>query len=195
VAFILDSSNSIKDEDFNDEKEIVKKLVVNLDIAPDKNRAALVQFSTSPLLKARFGQYETAYKFQDVLEKLPKMDKRTRIDRALNLAENQIFPEARKGVNKMTIILTDGVQSTGAQGLRPSSKPLRDAGVRVIAVGVGVGKRERRLRLMTDRDEDVVDLKNVQGRLQEILDDLSQNGCSKYQSFLLHSLWSAVLQV
>ena len=169
--------------------------MVNLDIAPDKNRAALVRFGTSPLLDARFGQYETAYKFQDVLEKLPKMGKRTRIDRALNLAENQIFPEARKGVNKMTIILTDGVQSTGAQGLRPSSKPLRDAGVRVIAVGVGVGKRERTLRLMTDRDEDVVDLQNVQGRLQEILDDLSQNGCSKYQSFLLHSLWSIVLQV
>ena len=184
VTFILDSSNSIKDEDFNDEKEIVKKLVMDLQIAPDKNRAALVQFSTSPSLKARFGQYETAYKFRDILEKLPKMGKRTRIDRALNLAENQIYPEARQGVYKMAIILTDGVQSTGAQGLRPSSKPLRDGGVHVIAVGIGVGKQERRLRLMTDRDEDVVDTKNIEGHLQEILKDLSQNGCSKYRSFL-----------
>ena len=184
VVFILDSSNSIKDEDFNDEKEIVKKLVMDLYIAPDKNRVALVLFGTSPSLEARFGQYETAYKFHDVLEKLPKMGERTRIDRALNIAENQIFPEARQGVYKMVIILTDGVQSTGAQGLRSSSKPLREAGVRVIAVGIGVGKRERRLRLMTDRDEDVMDTKNIQGHLKEILSDLSQNGCSKYQCLM-----------
>ena len=181
MAFILDSSNSIKDEDFYDEKEIVKKLVMDLDIAPEKNRAALVLFGTSPSLEARFGQYETFHKFQDVLEKLPKMGKRTRIDRALNFAKNQIFPGSRQDVHKIAIILTDGVQSTGAQGLRPSSKSLRDAGVRVIAVGIGAGKQERRLRLLTDRDEDVVDIKDIQGHLQEILDDLSQNGCSEYQ--------------
>ena len=182
VTFIVDSSNSIKDEDFNNEKEVVKKLVMDLDIAPHKNRAALVLFGTSPSLEARFGQYETTYKFQDVLEKLPKMGERTRIDRALNVAENQIFPEARRGVYKMAIILTDGVQSSGSQGLIASSKPLRDAGVHVIAVGIGVGKRERRLRLMTDRDEDVVGKNNIQGHLQKILDDLNNNGCSKYQS-------------
>ena len=181
VAFILDSSNSIKDEDFNEEKEIVKKLVMDLNTASDKNRAALVLFSNSPSLEARFGQYETVYKFQEVLQKVPKMGKKTRIDRALNIAENQIFPEARQSVSKIAIILSDGVQSTGAQGLSPSSKPLRDAGVRVIAVGIGDGKRERRLRLMTDRAEDVVDTKNIQGHLQKIFNDLIQNGCSKYQ--------------
>ena len=181
VAFILDSSNSIKDEDFNEEKEIVKKLVMDLNTASDKNRAALVLFSHSPSLEARFGQYETVYKFQEVLQKVPKMGKKTRIDRALNVAENQIFPEARQGVSKIAIILSDGVQSTGAQGLSPSSKSLRDAGVRVIAVGIGDGKRERRLRLMTDRAEDVVETKNIQGHLQKIFNDLIQNGCSKYQ--------------
>ena len=182
MAFILDSSNSIKDEDFNDMKEIVKKLVMDLGLASDKNRAALVLFSESPSLEAGFGQNETADKFQDVLKKLPKLGQKTRIDRALNVTENQIFPEARQDVYKMAIILSDGVQSTGAQGLRPSSKPLRDAGVRVIAVGIGIGKRERRLRLMTDRDEDVVDAKSIWGHLQEIRNELRQNNCSKYQS-------------
>ena len=51
----------------------------------------------------------------------------------------------------------------------------------MIAVGIGDGKQEGRLRLMTDRNEDVVDAKNIQGHLQEILYDLSQNDCSKYQ--------------
>ena len=180
MAFILDSSRSIKNEDFNEEKEIVKKLMMDLDLGPDKDRVALALFGATPKLEAEFGQYE-ASKFQDVLQTLPKMDDRTRIDRALNLAVDKIFPSARQDVHKMAIILTDGVQSTGARGLRPSSKPLRDTGVRLIAVGIGDGKQERRLRLMTDRNEDVVDSKNIQGHLQEILHDLSQNGCSKYQ--------------
>ena len=180
MAFILDSSRSIKNEDFNEEKEIVKKLMTDLDIGPDKDRVALALFGATPKLKAGFGQYE-ASTFQDVLQTLPKMNDRTRIDRALNLAVDKIFPSARQGVYKIAMILTDGVQSAEAQGLMPSSKPLRDAGVRVIAVGIGHGKQERRLRLMTDRAEDVVDAKNIQGHLQEILGDLDQNGCSKYQ--------------
>ena len=180
MAFILDSSGSVKDEDFNEEKEIVGKLMMDLDVRPNKDRVALVLFGTKSNLETEFGQYE-ASTFQNVLQTLPKMDDRTRIDRALNLAVDKIFPSARQGVYKMAIILTDGVQSTGAQGLRPSSKPLRDAGVRVIAVGIGFGKQERRLRLMTDRNEDVVDAKNIQGHLREILGDLGQNDCSKYQ--------------
>ena len=181
MAFILDSSGSVKDEDFIEEKDIVSKLMMDLDLGPNKDRVGLVLFGIKSKLEAEFGQYEALKTFQDVLQSLPKMDDRTRIDRALNLAVDKIFPSARQGVHKMAIILTDGVQSTGAQGLRPSSKPLRDAGVRVIAVGIGVGKQERRLQLMTDRAEDVVDAKNIQGHLQKILGDLSQNDCSKYQ--------------
>ena len=180
MAFILDSSGSVKHEDFHEEKEIVSKFVMDFDLRPNKDRVALVLFGTKSKLEAEFGQYENLT-FQEVVRALPKMDDRTRIDRALNLAVDKIFPSARLGVYKMAIILTDGVQSTGARGLRPSSKPLRDAGVRVIAVGIGVGKQERRLQLMTDRDEDVVDAKNIQGHLQKILGDLSQNDCSKYQ--------------
>ena len=181
MAFILDSSGSVKDEDFNEEKEIVNNSMVGLDIGLYKDRVALVLFGTKSKREAEFGQYD-ASKFQDVLQNLPKMNDRTRIDLALNVAEDQIFSKGRKGAYKIAIILTDGVQSTEAQGLRPSSKPLRDAGVHVIAVGIGAGKRERRLRLMTDRDEDVVDTKNIQRHLKKLFSDLNQNNCSKYRS-------------
>ena len=182
MAFILDSSGSVKDKDFNEEKEIVNStLMTYLDIGQHKDQVALVLFGTKSKLKAEFGQYN-ASKFQDVVKNLPKMNDRTRIDRALNMAENQIFPNARMGAYKIVIILTDGVQSTEAQGLRSSSKPLRDAGVHVIVVGIGVGKRWRRLRLMTNLDDDVVDTKNIQQHLQKTFSDLIQNDCSKYQS-------------
>ena len=149
--------------------------MTDLDKASDNNRAALVVFGPEASLKARLGQYET-YKLSEVLEKLPKMNGRTSIDLALKVAKDEIFPNARHGVYKMAIILTDGVQTDKTKGLRQSSKQLRDAGVRVIVVGIGVPKEDSKLRLMTDRNEDVVDAENIQGHLQKIL-----CGCSKYQ--------------
>ncbi|XP_078360439.1 matrilin-1-like isoform X4 [Oculina patagonica] len=177
VVFIVDSSGSVESE-FNDAKEVVKKLVTTLDKAPGKNRAAMVLFGPSASQVAQFGQYETVDKFQDAVQQLPRMGGRTRIDKALKVAVNQVLPAARQGVYKIDIILTDGVQSSGARGLKQTSKPLRDAGVRVLAVGIGTGENKRRLRLMTDRDEDVVDAKNIQEHLQGILDYLSQNDCT-----------------
>ncbi|KAL9978387.1 hypothetical protein ACROYT_G015895 [Oculina patagonica] len=181
VAFIVDSSGSVESE-FNDAKEVVKKLVMTLDKAPGKNRAAMVLFGSSASQVAQFGQYETVDKFQDAVQQLPKMGGRTRIDKALNIAVDQVLPDARQGVYKIDIILTDGVQSSGARGLKQTSKPLRDAGVRVLAVGIGAGMDKRRLRLMTDRDEDVVDAKDIQGHLQGILDYLSQHDCTPPKS-------------
>lgn len=141
----------------------------------------MVLFSSTALLEAQFGEYETEDEFLDVVQKLPKMGGRTRIDNALKLTVDQILPDARPGVYNITLALTDGKQSSGARGLEETSKPLRDAGVRVLAVGVGAGMNERRLRLMTDRDEDVMDTKEVKAHLQGILDHLNQHDCSKYQ--------------
>ena len=180
MAFIVDSSGSIRGTKFNDAKKIVNELVGTFKLASGENRAALVQFSSSPSLEARFGQYETVDEFQDVVWKLPKMGGRTRIDKALTLAVNQVFTDSRQEVYKIAIILTDGVQSGGARGMKQTSKPLRDAGIHVLAVGIG-GIRERRLRLMTDRKEDVVNAKKIQDRLEGILNVLSQDDCSKYQ--------------
>ena len=183
VTFIVDSSGSIKE--FQNTKDVVKELVMTLDLASGRNRAAMVAFSSTAHLEAQFGQYDTVQKFQDAVQQLPKMGGRTRIDKALNRAVNQVLPDARQDVYKIAIILTDGVQSSGARGMKQTSKPLRNAGVRVLAVGVGAGKNERRLRLMTDRDQDVVNAKNIQAYLQRILDDLNQHGCSKYKIKIL----------
>ncbi|XP_078360443.1 matrilin-1-like isoform X1 [Oculina patagonica] len=187
VVFIVDSSGSVESE-FNDAKEVVKKLVMTLDKAPGNNRAAMVLFSSTASQVAKFEQYETVDKFQDAVQQLPSMGGRTRIDKALKIAIDQALPAARPGVYKIDIILTDGVQSSGARGLKPTSRPLRDAGVRVLAVGIGTKKDERRLRLMTDRDEDVVDAKNIQGHLQGILDDLSQHYCTPPEPVFLPAL-------
>ena len=179
----MDSSRSIKRAEFYDEKELVKKLVVR--VTATANREALVLFGPSADVKARFGQYDTVEKFQDVVQKLRKTGGRSRIDKALNVAVNEVFSSARWYAYKIAIIISDGVQSIGAKGLRDTSRPLRQADVRVISVGIGAGMVKDRLRLMTESDEDVVEMKDIEGYLQEIFDKVYRNACNsgvcKYQ--------------
>lgn len=177
----MDSSKSIKPDEFFHEKETVNKIVSNLKVGPDESRVALVLFGAAKAsVKVRFVEHLTAQKFQDVVQNLPQYYGKTRIDKALYLAANEIFRDARWNVSKIAVILTDGVQAAGASGLLQTSKPLRDTEVRVIAVEVGADVIRERLRLMTETDDDVVTENKVQQHLKKIFEELKKNACGKY---------------
>ncbi|XP_027038668.1 collagen alpha-1(XXI) chain-like [Pocillopora damicornis] len=180
VAFIMDSSGSIKRAEFYEERLLVKKLVVQ--VTATGNREALILFGSSASVKAQLGQYDTAEKYIEVVQKLRKKNGRTRIDRALNVAVDEVFSSARPYAYKIVIVLSDGVQSKGAKSLRESSRPLRQANVRVLAVGIGTGMAKNRLRLMTGSDDDVVDVKDIEGHLQYIITNIYRNPCGAVQA-------------
>ena len=96
--------------------------------------------------------------FESAVDQLPYERGRTRIDKALDVAASDVFPEARPGVARIALLITDGKQTeaSDAKGLREASAPLRKAGVRVMALGVGSGVDADQLRLITETDEDVL---------------------------------------
>lgn len=83
---------------------------------------------------------------------------RTRIDKALEVARREVFPYARPGVHQIAMVITDGVQTQEAdtKDLREASAPLRDAGVKILAIGIGSSTDPAELRLMVEKDEDVL---------------------------------------
>ena len=183
VAFIMDSSGSIKRAEFYEERLLVKKLVEQ--VTATGNREALILFGSSASVKAQLGQYDTAEKYIEVVQKLRKKNGRTRIDRALNVAVDEVFSSARPYAYKIVVVLSDGVQSRGAKSLRESSRPLRQANVRVLAVGIGTGMAKNRLRLMTGSDDDVVDVKDIEGHLQYIITNIYRNPCGAVRKYQL----------
>lgn len=161
VAFLMDSSGSIKPPDYQREKDFVKLLADRLDISPNHSRAAIVLYSGTPYIEATFDSYTNARDFGRAVNNLRHLKSTTRIDKALELAATDIFSQARDGVAKIAIVLTDGQQSDKnklrdpAQNLRKASEPLRSKGVRVLAVGIGHEAVKEELRLMTEADTDV----------------------------------------
>ena len=59
------------------------------------------------------------------------------LTRPWDLAASDVFPEARPGVARIALLITDGKQTeaSDAKGLREASAPLRKAGVRVMGPG------------------------------------------------------------
>ena len=158
VAFIIDSSGSIGEIDYLKQKNFVKEAAKSFGLAPDQSRAAIVLYSTTASVQARFGQYNTTEEFAKAVDALPYEKGSTRIDRALDLAATDIFPKARGSVPKLALLITDGKQTreSDAIGLKEASEPLRQAGVRVLALGIGSDVDRNELRLVTETDDDVV---------------------------------------
>ena len=158
LAFLIDSSGSIGRTNYLKEKNFVKEVARSFGVAPGQSQAAMVLYSNSASVKARFGQYASAEEFGQAVDALPYERGLTRIDKALDVAATEIFPGARTGVPKIALVITDGKQTKAAdaKGLKEASEPLRKAGVRVLAVGIGSGVDPGELRLVAGSEEDVV---------------------------------------
>ena len=157
LAFIVDSSASIGSKNYMKEKDFVKKLARSFGVAPGHSRAALVLYSNSSSVKAGFDQYPTLEEFHKIVDDLPYERGITRIDLALETASQKVFPQARRAVPKIAILITDGKQThtDHSKGLREASEPLRRADVRVLAVSIGSGADPDQLRLVTESDDDL----------------------------------------
>ena len=160
------------------QKDFVKEVAKTFGLAPDQSQAAMVLYSNSASVQARFGQYATTEEFAKAVDALPYERGLTRIDRALDLAATDIFPQARAGVPKLALLITDGSQTPAADAkdLREASEPLRKAGVRVLAVGIGSGVDRDELRLVTETDEDVVVAADFQDLMLKI-GNLTSRAC------------------
>jgi len=152
VGIILDSSGSIGGN-YNNEKRFLNALAASFGIGSGKSRASVITFSQYSVLSIKFSDFSRLADFQAEVMRIPHMRSVTFMDRALRLAQKEMFElknGARPGKAKLLIMLTDGVQSTfekiGGKWVKaryenPGDviKDLRKDGIQVIVVGMGKG--------------------------------------------------------
>ena len=91
--FVIDSSQSIDLSQYNREKDFVKKLSKIFNVGRG-SRASVIIYSEDPQLEIQFGQYNNLQSFLLAVDALPHLQQRTRIDKALALA-NQTLQQVR----------------------------------------------------------------------------------------------------
>ena len=150
----MDSSGSMKPHNgpnnYNNEKQFVKKMAEKLDIAPTGSQAAVIQFSNDARVDIAFGETTTLAEFRKAVDKLSHIGSSTRIDRGLEKAMDA-FPD-KSELPKLIILITDGHQDRGkGKELDDAAQTLPSAGIEVIAVGIG-GAVESELAKVTGGD-------------------------------------------
>ena len=153
----MDSSGSISNDEYKKAKEFLKIIGKSFDIAPTRSRSAIVTYSSNATIMSTFSEHLTERDFAKTVDNMPHEKGQRRIDLALTLAGKNVFPHARPGISKVAILLATGPQTTtiSALDLHKASRPLRQDGVRILAVGVGRYLDHQELRSLVDRSEDL----------------------------------------
>lgn len=177
IAFLVDASESMTKQDFQKEKEVIKKIAATFDVGQTKSHLGLISFSTDAHIRVKFGDHLDLRSFQDAVDKIPFAAGGTRFDKAFGVAANGLFSAnggVRPNLPKVMIILTDGKQSADydAVPIERSVLPLRHLGVRIIALAIGSQVDVSELRHMVNDPKDIHAVKDF----DELLDNVKEVG-------------------
>lgn len=175
----MDASNSIGREDFQKQKDFVNSLAAAFTIGYQETAAGVITYSDEARLVIPLGTHYTIESFQNSVNNIPYTLGRTRIDKALQLANTDLFSirgRARFDVPHIMVILTDGVQTPdpGAIPLYEAVRPLQQKGVVVLAVGVGSRVDLDELRQMVRYDSDLFSATDFDNLLQKAYEKIGR---------------------
>lgn len=181
VAFVVDTSGSISDENFKKQKDFVKSLASSFDPTSTKHQLGLISYSSNAQMEVSFTDKADRKEFEEAVDRVPHTKGRTRLDKALKLASSQLFTTeggARSGQPKAMIILTDGKQSQDPDTvpLQDAVRPLKKLGVRIYAIAIGDDVDLNELYEVTESKEDVFTVSDFDD-LANMANDIALKSC------------------
>ena len=183
VGFILDSSGSLKD-DYQREKDFLKSLAGSLGFGPGTTRAGVITFSYHAEHSIKLKDFDSLTSFNNAVDKIPLMGFTTRIDKALRLAQKEMYTVengARKNVPKILILLTDGSQSKRGDDVEEPkliADILRSKGIRLVVIGIGSGVKQDELENIAGGQENVYSAASFDQLLsQDFVDQVTVKEC------------------
>ena len=177
LAFVLDDSGSVNNEEFDD---VIKFVIYMIDAFPGISargtRVGVVMFSTNAEISIAFDRYYLREQLIAAVKGLTRKRGKTFINTGLDKA-NELFTPARGSRNdasKVLVLMTDG-KSKG--DVAPPAQRLREKDVRVIVVGVdNVDKKQ--LEQIAGVEENVFTVPTFKG-LEPVIAKLIPASCPR----------------
>ena len=161
MAFLVDSSGSIGTSNFEKQKKFLKSVARTLSFGSGIARVGALVYSDVATIQFSFKNCSGSHTFMRAMEHIPYYGRTTRIDRALSLANTELFSKkggVRPYVAKTLLLLTDGrqTQAPDSVSLERAVKPLKDKKVSTLTLGIGNQTNVNELRALVDDDDDVL---------------------------------------
>ena len=151
----MDSSGSLGRDNYRILTGVVYNMAKYFGCSSFGSHAAIILYSDSYDVSARFDQFMTLGQFRTTTLRLKYLAQRSRMDSALTAAHSIVFTRegnTRDFLPKIAILFTDGQQSryTNRVPLPKAAQSLRDRGVKLFVIGVGSGPSKEELESMVE---------------------------------------------
>lgn len=184
MFFIIDSSGSITNKDFNREISFVQSVAKLFDIGNDKTRVGLISFSHDSQLVLPLDNKLSKAELLERISQIPHIGGGTDTAEALRLVRQRGFASgvARANVAQIVIVLTDGL-SMDADLTAQEARYAHAAGIKVFAIGIGYGADLSEVRnIASNPDNDYVFQVDDFRSLDTIKEVLANKTCAEKPS-------------
>lgn len=164
IGFVIDSSNSTTEQQYQHQKELVQRLSSYYDVSKQDNRVGVVVYSDKAFTTIGLNSYKDSSIIRRAVGALPRLGGGNRKDKAL-VAARRMFkarrPSSLSGsaqASQVLVFFAEGPQSGVASdrlSLEHAVHPLRKHGVRVIVLGIGRQVVYQELRSIAQDPQDI----------------------------------------
>ena len=199
LGFLVDSTASMRDCNFQKEKDFVKELAGYFQVGPRGTRFSSIVYGSDSQLVRKFKESLSLKDFQTEVDNFPLHGGRANLDKALRLAASTMFTAnngMRSNVPKVLIVLNDGAQKVITQSAKEISSMLRMNEVKVIVIGVGEAERDILSQIVAS-PEDLIIAERFEDAKEQLV-ALLKRLCLKlgtFDLFFINIIWTAVVSI
>ncbi|KAH0631267.1 hypothetical protein JD844_005533 [Phrynosoma platyrhinos] len=140
LVFIIDSSRSVRPNEFEKVKVFMSKVIESLDVGPDATRVGVINYASAVNNELSLKTHRTKANLLQAVRKIEPLSTGTMTGLAIQFAINRAFSEGEGArvqspeINKVAIIVTDGRPQDGVKDVAARARAL---GIEIFAIGVG----------------------------------------------------------
>ena len=139
--FILDSSTSVSNTDFDKMLNVTKVFLNGTNIDDDKVRIGVVLYSTRVKKQFHLNSHSTKEEVMGEISHITRLFGDTNIADAIQITRETMFNTRngdRPDIPNVAIIITDGISNINSRRTIPEAEMAKDENIRIFAIGVGV---------------------------------------------------------
>ncbi|XP_021021098.1 collagen alpha-1(XXVIII) chain [Mus caroli] len=200
LVFVIDSSESVGPENFQIIQSFVKTLADRVALDLGTARIGIINYSHKVEKVASLKQFSSKDDFKLVVDNMQYLGEGTYTATALQAA-NDMFKEARPGVKKVALVITDGqTDSRDKKKLADVVKDANDSNVEIFVIGV-VKKDDpnfeifhKEMNLIATDAEHVYQFDDFFTLQDTLKQKLSKKICEDFDSYLIQVFGSSSFQ-
>uniref|UniRef100_A0A8C5SNX3 Matrilin-1 n=1 Tax=Laticauda laticaudata TaxID=8630 RepID=A0A8C5SNX3_LATLA len=187
LVFIVDSSRSVRPNEFDKVKIFVSQVIEALDVGPNTTRVGVINYASAVKNELSLRTHQTKTSLLQAVRKIEPLSTGTMTGLAIQFAINRAFSEGEGArvrspeINKVAIVVTDGHPQDGVKDVSARARAL---GIEIFAIGVGRVDMHTLRQIASQPLDDHVDYVESYSVIEKLTRKFQEAFCGKSETFL-----------